>query len=364
MSLSELENELTNSIDENYFELEDSFQPFEKLVEIFSSDVNEDEEGKKREGDTEHRESEHPKLDDVQKQVELCNRVMEAITHEHQASLINSVQEMGGVYDHYIKMRRSITNMRNEIAESKSLILSCSQLDRERQLFNSKTQNENVLELLNALELVRDAPSNFDELVRQKRFVAAVDLLNTSLHHVFSSDLVNVEAIGRIAFDLVERKGLVLDHLVSELARVLFHDTTPKNEGNSGDMIVGKDSDWSPFIQEHSSHGSPCFSRFSRETNPHKKTESFFLHCNSKSFHLSTPTQLVPSDSVDLDTENGLKDPSAEDSLYTRLLVEAIFRLDAIHDAWRHLLERIKEGVECLSAGLFLLEGWLYPVER
>ncbi len=345
MSLHELEEELINNVDESYFEIEDTFNAFDKLVDIFSSDVKEEE--KKERGDIEDIESEHPKLDAVQKQAELCTRVMEVITHEHQASLINSVQEMGGVYEHYIEMRKRIANMRNEIAESKSLLLSCCQLDKERQLFHSKIQNAHVLELVNALELVRDAPMKFDEFIRQKRFVSAVNLLNTSLHHVFSTDLVNVEAVGRIAFDLVERKGFVLDNLVSELAKVLFHDTTTTKE-DAGGMIKRHRESSSFCMLEHAQERTSS-RRFARGGNSSQRVESHTCSSNTNSFHSTSPEI---TDSVDEDTENGLKDPSTEGFLYIRLLVEAIFRLDAIHDAERHLMEQIKEGIECLSAGL------------
>ncbi len=339
--MRELEEELIKNIDESYFEIEDTFKPFDKLVEIFSSDVNEENE-KEKGGGIEHEESDHSKFDIVQKQVELCDRVIENVTREHQTSLIKSVHEMGVVYDHYIEMRKSIANMRNEIAESKSLLLSCNQLDKERQLFHSKTQNDHVFELMNVLELVRDAPRKCDELVKQKRFVSAADLLNTSLHHVFSTDLVNVEAIGRIAFDLVERKGFVLDNLVSELAKALFHYTTTMIDESTGNLLKSQ-SGSSPFMQEHAQERMNS-RRFARGGNL-----SHSIEYHDSNFRNAT---LESAEFVDLDAENGLKDPSAERNLYIRLLVEAIFRLGVIHDAERHLAERIKEGIECISAGL------------
>ncbi len=334
MSMHELEKELIENVDESYFEMEDTFNVFDKLVHIFSTDVNEEEDNKEKGGieDIEGS-SEHPELYAVQKQVELCTRVMEVITHEHQASLINSVQEMGVVCEHYVEMRKRITEMRNEIAESKLLLLSCRQLDKERQLFHSKIQNANVLDLMNAMELVRDAPMKFDKLISEKRFVSAVNLLNTSLHHVFSTDLMDVEAVGRVAFDLVERKGFVLDNLVSELTKVIFHDTTTTKEDGER-----------PQERTTTDRG------FTRGGNSSQRVESHIYSSSTNYFSISTSLEIT--DSVDEDTENGLKDPSTEGCLYIRLLVEAIFRLDAIHDAERHLMERIKEGIECLTAGL------------
>ncbi len=348
--MRELEEEIIKNIDESYFEIEDTFKPFDKLVEIFSSDVNEEEE-KEKGGGIEHEESNHSKLDVVQKQAELCTRVIDNITREHQASLIQSTQEMSSVYGHYIEMRKSIANMRNEIAESQSLLLSCSQLDKEQQLFHSKTQNGHVLELVNVLELVHDAPRRCDELIEQKRFVSAADLLNTSLHHIFSTDLVNVEAIGRIRFDLVERKGFVLDDLVSELAKALFHYTTTTIDESAGNLLKSQ-SGSSSFMQEHAQErmNSRSFARGGNLSHSIEYYDSNFRNATLES-----------AEFVDVDTENGLKDPSADRNLYIKLLVEAIFRLGIIHDAERHLSERIKDGIECISAGLNYFYH-IYPV--
>ncbi len=342
--MRELEEELIKNIDEIYFEIEGTFEPFDKLVEIFSSDVNEEEEKEEGRGIDEHEEeSSHPELHVIQKQVKLCDRVIDSITREHQASLIQSVQEMGEVYDHYIETRKSIANMRDEIAESKSLLLSCSQLDKERQLFHSKTQNEYVLELVSVLELVRDAPIKCDEFIKQKRFVLAADLLNTSLHHVFSTDLMNVEAVGRIAFDLVERKGYVLDNIVSELAKAIFHYTAMTIDECTGNLL--KSQPGSVLSMQERAQERMNTRRFARGGG--NVSHSIEYHDS----HFSNAT-IENAEFVGIDTENRLKDPSAERNLYIKLLIEATFRLGVIHDVERHLAERIKEGIEYISAGL------------
>jgi hypothetical protein len=323
-ALQQLEDELRMGVEPAFFEGEDSFRPFNQVIEILGSALDSEENGAVGEGPGDGSVLEENALyQNVQRQLNLCSTVVEKITVEHHSSLNSSVQAMGGVARHYNETRTNVATLRDEVRECKMLLLSGQQQGDMRDLWQRKAQYAQILKLLDMLDVIHDAPVKFDKLVRQKRFVEAVDLINASLEDIFSDELCNVTAISEVRDELLQRKGLILDILVREVADAVFLRTAAAATANinspSQTSKVDVDSSISPHLA-------------GLELDP------------------AEPAPAFPAARISAATEQALDDPSADLAVYLQLLVEAILRLRALHDAERFLMERLCKEVELLGA--------------
>lgn len=208
--------------------------------------------------------------------------------------------------------------------------------------------------------LQQDAPVKFERLVRQKRFVGAVDLLNESLLNIFSAELVDVPAVSSVRDEMLVQKGRILDTLVEEIADILFlrAATVQSNTGDKG-RIAPKN------IRRRERGGAggaladdPTATALSRgQGTPGGAGGGLSSDAASvSSAGVDEAGDMmwagIPMDVTDVgdDEEQALEDPSREFNVYLRLLVEAVRRLRCLDDVERYLLERLPDEVLTLSA--------------
>jgi len=111
-------------------------------------------------------------------------------------------------------------------AEAKSL----------RELWLKKLECEAVLNLLHKLEIIRDAPQSFDALIsesRSCRIGAATVVLSDAISTMFGDDVSQVQALGKVMEQLMERKQHAEQILWDTLHDVLYLRT-----GNSMNSLV------------------------------------------------------------------------------------------------------------------------------
>lgn len=214
--------------------------------------------------------------------------------------------------------------------------------------------------ILRDVQLVeQDAPVKFERLVRQKRFVGAVDLLNESLLNIFSAELVDVPAVASVRDEMLVQKGKILDTLVEEIVDVLFLRATTaqvsevdkargaaksrrrrERRGGSGALMDDSVGNAQPRGQGIAAGGgvSLPFDAGSESST-----------VGDAGGMMWAGTQVDVTDVGDHE-EQALDDPSQEFSVYLRLLVEAVRRLRCLDDVERYLLERLPNEVWTLSA--------------
>lgn len=203
----------------------------------------------------------------------------------------------------------------------------------------------------------QDAPVKFERLVRQKRFVGAVDLLNKSLLNIFSAELVDVPAVASVRDEMLAQKGKILDTLVEEIADVLFLRAAAaqvseadkargaaksrrrrERGGGSGALV-----DDSAINAQSRGQGTAAVSLTSDAAS-----ESSAGGGDAGGM-MWAGIQVDVTDVGDHE-EQSLDDPSQEFNVYLRLLVEAVRRLRCLDDVERYLLERLPNEVLTLSA--------------
>ncbi|CAM9200267.1 unnamed protein product [Ectocarpus fasciculatus] len=267
---------------------------------------------------------------------------------------------MGGVARHYNQTRANVGTLREQLRECKQLLQTGSSQTDVRELWQRKLQYSLVLRLLNALDMIKDAPIKFERLVRQKRFVGAVDLLNESLLNIFSAELVDVPAVASVRDEMLAQKGRILDTLVEEIADVLFLraaaaqvNAADKARGAAKSRRRRERGGASGASMEDStgnalSRGQGTVAAGGAGVPSDAASESS-AGGGDASGTLWAGIQVDVTDVGDHE-EQALDDPSQELSVYLRLLVEAVRRLRCLDDVERYLLERLPNEVLTLSA--------------
>lgn len=120
------------------------------MIEILSVSLDQDKEGE----DFEHLAC-NPLHKNIQRQLEVCNDVVERITVEHHGSLNSSVQAMGGVARHYNQTRANVGILREQLRECKQLLQTGSSQADVQELWQRKLQYSLVLRLLGALDMIK-----------------------------------------------------------------------------------------------------------------------------------------------------------------------------------------------------------------
>lgn len=208
--------------------------------------------------------------------------------------------------------------------------------------------------------MIQDAPVKFERLVRQKRFVGAVDLLNESLLNIFSAELVDVPAVASVRDEMLAQKGKILDTLVEEIADVLFlRAATAQLSAADKSPSAGKNR---RRTQRGGASGAlledPMTNALSRgQGTVAGGGAGISSDAASESSAGGGDTSGMVWAGVHVDVtdvgdneEQALDDPSQEFSVYLRLLVEAVRRLRCLDDVERYLLERLPSEVLTMSA--------------
>jgi Sec8 exocyst complex component specific domain len=356
--------------------LRSSCRPFIKVIEILATGLQAEESNSKAAGAADQQAvlADNALYGDVRRQLEVCASVVESLTVEHHSSLNSSLKAMGAVAEHYNKTRSNVDRLREEVRECKALLQTGAHQADVRELWQRKAQYAQVLRMLDMLDMIKGATGKFDKLVRQRRFVAAVDLLNASLEAIFTRELVDVPAVASVRDDLLQRKGIILDTIVRELADTLFLRTAtefPANGGGSGSsgassrtasrggsVLMGRGRTAQKQLQNSSDNSSSTDLSASLQPSGRRGAADSSSSNTNKGASSSSSTVFVSFAGLQLDgtdftdeTERQLDDPACEFSTYMRLLVEAVRRLRNLHDIERHLLDRLCAEVDRLTAG-------------
>lgn len=148
------------------------FRPFNQVIEILSLSLDQD---KDQSGGPEFEHlAGNPLHKNIQRQLSVCNDVVERITVEHHGSLNSSVQAMGGVARHYNQTRANVGTLREQLRECKQLLQTGVSQTDVRELWQRKQQYSLVLRLLNALNMIKVSVRFYMELFVNSRIFTRV----------------------------------------------------------------------------------------------------------------------------------------------------------------------------------------------
>lgn len=246
--LVELEARLADEVDKDLFDDPKHFKTLDRVIDVLGSELED------ARTDFEQIRHNNPAYRAIKKQLDAIEECVEYMAVAHCAELNSSVVQVGKVARQFTEAVKKVRCLRRQVQDIKESlgqehahpnepITSNAKSSRSligtpstpagtaamslRELWLKKLESEAVLLLLNKLESIRQAPSEFDALVHPRnggpcRIGAAVVLLSNALNIVFSEHVAQIGALHRITEQLMTRKQRAEEIIWDTLYDVLY----------------------------------------------------------------------------------------------------------------------------------------------
>lgn len=228
------------------------------------------------------------------------------IVHEHHQGFNSSIGTFHKIQGSIQASQKRVRTLKESLAASRTNLAST---DPElKKLYKSSQMYDDVLQTLNELEDLRTVPDQLEARISEKRFLSAVDVLQSSLRKLRKPELDNIGALSDLRSYLANQETALMDILTEELHEHLYLK--------------------SPYCQE-------------RWQNLAKNQGSY--NENYADTAAVTPFHYV-LDTLDLEqaiAEDPSKNPEADTFWYIGLLVESLNKLGRLESAVDTLKQRL-----------------------
>mmetsp|Transcript_8649 Transcript_8649/g.32559 ORF Transcript_8649/g.32559 Transcript_8649/m.32559 type:complete len:1264 (+) Transcript_8649:49-3840(+) len=216
--LQRLEETLTSGVDDTFFQDEDRFRALIHIIDVLGAETGVDA-------------GASTSLEDnaayvgLQEQLRVVDGVIEEIMTRHYQQLNSSVQSMSHAARQFDDIEGGVRELREMVDKCKIALQGELQRTSVAELWLRKSEAQKLVDMLDKIQLLREAPVRFDTLTAQRCYFSASVLFQRALNTMFDEDLSGVEGLTRIRDKLMERKETILDGLVLEILKVLYLET-------------------------------------------------------------------------------------------------------------------------------------------
>ncbi|KAH0532957.1 hypothetical protein TsFJ059_001584 [Trichoderma semiorbis] len=230
------------------------------------------------------------------------------IVHEHHQGFNSSIGTFHKIQSSIQVSQKRVRALKESLALSKASL--CATDPTLKILSEESKEYDELLQTLNELDDLRAVPDQLEARISEKRFLTAVDVLQTALRKLRKPELDNIGALSDLRSYLANQETVLMDILVEELHEHLYLK--------------------SPYCQQRWS---------SLAKNRGGVNESNHNDANPP----TTPFYLI-LDSIDFERpvlEDPMKNPEADTFYYVTLLVEALNKLGRLQNAVETLKQRL-----------------------
>ncbi|KAL6879088.1 exocyst complex component [Trichoderma novae-zelandiae] len=230
------------------------------------------------------------------------------IVHEHHQGFNSSIGTFHKIQSSIQVSQKRVRALKESLAQAK--VSLCATDPGLKILSEESKEYDELLQTLNELDDLRAVPDQLEARISEKRFLTAVDVLQTALRKLRKPELDNIGALSDLRSYLANQETVLMDILVEELHEHLYLK--------------------SPYCQQRWS--SLAKSRGGLNESKHNDTG-----------HPITPFYLI-LDSMDFERpvlEDPMKNPEADTFYYVTLLVEALNKLGRLQNAVETLKQRL-----------------------
>jgi hypothetical protein len=227
--LRELERQLNDEVDEDFFEEPRKFNTLARVIDVLGLQMMDD-----ATMQTEHSDiGQNPAYRNLKGQQKIVEGAIEHMAVIHCADLNGSVIQVGKVARQFVEAVSKVRNLRRQVRDIADTLGANLANPNEamtnggnkavnaapparsqnaaamslRELWLKKLECEATLSLLEKLDIIRAASSRFDALIRPPcRIGAAVLTISQALQTMFSDDVAQVQALHKIMEQLMLRK--------------------------------------------------------------------------------------------------------------------------------------------------------------
>lgn len=227
------------------------------------------------------------------------------IVHEHHQGFNSSIGTFHKIQSSINVSQRRVRALKESLAGTTASL--CSTDPELKKLSETSEEYDELLQTLQELDDLRAVPDQLEARISEKRFLTAVEVLQTALRKLRKPELDDIGALNDLRNYLTNQETALMDILVEELHEHLYLK--------------------SPYCQDRWQSLS--------------KTQGAYTEMFSEN-------TLVPFHeilgSMDLDrsvTEDPMKNPEADTFYYVSLLVEALNKLGRLQNAVENLKQRM-----------------------
>ncbi|KAK4189081.1 putative exocyst complex component 4 [Podospora australis] len=231
---------------------------------------------------------------------------LKKIVHEYHQGFNSSIGTFHKIQGSIQASQKKVRSLKESLATSKTAL--CTTDPELKKLHATSRMYDEVLQTLNELDDLRTVPDQLEARISEKRFLTAVEVLQTALRKLTKPELDGIGALSDLRSYLANQETALMDILVEELHEHLYLK--------------------SPYCQE----------RWQNLAKHHgAMNEAYQDAANMAPFH-------AIFDSIDWDrsvAEDPQKNPEADTFYYVTLLVESLNRLGRLEAAVDTLKQRL-----------------------
>ena len=269
------------------------------------------------------------------KEQKVVTEVIEEVVKFQHGGLNKPVDAMGEVISSYKKSQEGISSLRQSLLDIRGVLSPTKQGQSTlRELWEKKRLLEEQLRMLDEFETLFDAAGKVQMLTAQKKYMSAVNTLNSSITSMFGEDMVNINALSGVRDSLMNQKEALIESIVNSLKHIIL------GLDEIGQDIQQTDFEDAGSVSEFSFSGDGK----SDMTRSIASTAEPSIDAKPGNAKLQDATVKGEAWSLDLaevneSVEMALLDPTASVSVYIRLLVRAVHMLNCEDDVERMILD-------------------------
>ncbi|KAM0363713.1 hypothetical protein ACHAO7_002021 [Fusarium culmorum] len=231
---------------------------------------------------------------------------LKGIVHEHHQGFNSSIGTFHKIQSSIQQSQKRVRALKESLASSKTSL--CATDPELKKLSKSSQEFDALLQTLNELDDLRAVPDQLEARISEKRFLTAVEVLQSALRKLRKPELDDIGALADLRSYLANQETALMDILVEELHEHLYLK--------------------SPYCQERWQNLAKTQGAV---------TEGYTDIKPIAPFHMVL-------DAIDVDKtirEDPMKNPEADTFYYVGLLVESLNRLGRLQNAVETLKQRL-----------------------
>lgn len=231
---------------------------------------------------------------------------LKGIVHEHHQGFNSSIGTFHKIQGSIQASQKRVRALKESLANSKASL--CTTDLELKKLSKTSQEYDELLTVLNELDDLRAVPDQLEARISEKRFLTAVEVLQTALRKLRKPELDDIGALSELRSYLANQETALMDILVEELHEHLYLK--------------------SPYCQERwqsLAKAQGAFNETYGDTNAIQPFHTFL-------------------DSIDVEKtvmEDPMKNPEGDTFYYISLLVESLNKLGRLQNAVETLKQRL-----------------------
>ncbi|KAL5911223.1 exocyst subunit [Pyricularia oryzae] len=175
------------------------------------------------------------------------------IVHDYHQGFNSSIGTFHKIQGSIQSSQKKVRNLKESLAASKAAL--CVTNPELKKLYNTSQMYDEILQTLNELEELRQVPDQLEARISEKRFLTAVEVLQTAMRKLMKPELDSIGALGDLRSYLANQETALMDILIEELHEHLYLKSPycqerwqylAKTQGHSNESF-GETSTMAPF---------------------------------------------------------------------------------------------------------------------